>query len=177
MMVRITADKKEAAATQKAVAQQEQEANEQAARVPLQCTPSFFHYFLRSFSLPFLPFFLSSLILSVFLFSVVFPFFLSSFLPFILSFCVLFPFFLSFFLSVCLSFVLPFFGACFLDSLLIFFQPPHAHFQRIVSTHNLSQTNTQKTRSTKSRDVCTYAHKHEWPLMQCKFYQPQAYWP
>ncbi len=33
MMVRITADKKEAAATQKAVAQQEQEANEQAARV------------------------------------------------------------------------------------------------------------------------------------------------
>jgi hypothetical protein len=33
MMLRITADKKEAAATQKAVAQQEQEANEQAARV------------------------------------------------------------------------------------------------------------------------------------------------
>lgn len=33
MMVRITADKKEAAATQKAVAQQEQEANEQAAQV------------------------------------------------------------------------------------------------------------------------------------------------
>jgi len=31
MMVRITADKKEAAATQKAVAKQEQEANEQAA--------------------------------------------------------------------------------------------------------------------------------------------------
>ena len=33
MMVRITADKKEAAVTQKAVAQQEQEANEQAAHV------------------------------------------------------------------------------------------------------------------------------------------------
>ena len=33
MMVRITADKKEAAATQKAVSQQEQEANEQAAQV------------------------------------------------------------------------------------------------------------------------------------------------
>ena len=33
MMVRITADKKEAAITQKAVAQQEQEANEQAAQV------------------------------------------------------------------------------------------------------------------------------------------------
>ena len=33
MMVRITADKKEAAVTQKAVAQQEQEANEQAAQV------------------------------------------------------------------------------------------------------------------------------------------------
>lgn len=33
MMVRITADKKEAATTQKAVAQQEQEANEQAAQV------------------------------------------------------------------------------------------------------------------------------------------------
>jgi len=45
MMVRITADKKEAAATQKAVAQQEQEANEQAARVsgklllPIQSQP------------------------------------------------------------------------------------------------------------------------------------------
>ena len=38
MMVRITADKKEAAATQKAVSQQEQEANEQAAQVcPKQC--------------------------------------------------------------------------------------------------------------------------------------------
>lgn len=33
MMVRITADKKEAAVTQKAVAQQEQDANEQAAKV------------------------------------------------------------------------------------------------------------------------------------------------
>ena len=33
MMVRITADKKEAAVTQKAVALQEQEANEQAAQV------------------------------------------------------------------------------------------------------------------------------------------------
>ena len=38
MMVRITADKKEAAVTQKAVAQQEQEANEQAAQAsPSHC--------------------------------------------------------------------------------------------------------------------------------------------
>ena len=34
-MVRITADKKEAAVTQKAVSQQEQDANEQAAKVHL----------------------------------------------------------------------------------------------------------------------------------------------
>ena len=38
MMVRITADKKEAAVTQKAVAQQEQDANEQAAKVHLLWT-------------------------------------------------------------------------------------------------------------------------------------------
>ena len=38
MMVRITADKKEAAVTQKAVAQQEQDANEQAAKVHTLCT-------------------------------------------------------------------------------------------------------------------------------------------
>ena len=49
MMVRITADKKEAATTQKAVSQQEQEANEQAAQVyPTACIDSFIHLFVHS---------------------------------------------------------------------------------------------------------------------------------
>ena len=39
MMVRITADKKEAAITQKAVAQQEQDANEQAAQASVILPP------------------------------------------------------------------------------------------------------------------------------------------